>query len=366
MNMELKAPLRAQKSRVEIVDCDFHPKITYEQLRPHLSERWWQHLQTYGERRRNAYVRGYPFPKAVPQAARRDAWPPTGGLPGSDLDFIRRQHLDFYGIGHAIMNPLSPTGQGDQNVEFGAAMARAANEAQVEHWVKREPRLRASVCVAYEDGEASRAEIRRCAGRPEFAQVFMLSRTSEALGRRRYWPIYEAAVEAGLPVGIHVFGYSGWAMTNSGWPSFYIEEMTEHATSSQALVTSLIMEGVFERYRDLKIVLIESGFGWLPALGWRLDKHWERMRDEVPHVKRPPSEYIREHFWVSTQPMEEAEEADHVMDAMRWIGFDRILFASDYPHWDFDDPFLALPPRLTEEQRRMIYAGNAKKLYGLA
>jgi predicted TIM-barrel fold metal-dependent hydrolase len=50
---------------------------------------------------------------------------------------------------------------------------------------------------------------------------------------------------------------------------------------------------------------------------------------------------------------------------MRWIGFDRILFASDYPHWDFDDPFLALPPSLTEEQRRMIYAGNAKKLYGL-
>ena len=90
------------------------------------------------------------------------------------------------------------------------------------------------------------------------------------------------------------------------------------------------------------------------------------MRDEVPHVKRPPSEYIREHFWVSTQPMEEAEEPEHVIDAMKWIGFDRILFASDYPHWDFDDPFMALPPSLTEQQRQMIYAGNAKKLYGLA
>ena len=53
-------------------------------------------------------------------------------------------------------------------------------------------------------------------------------------------------------------------------------------------------------------------------------------------------------------------------DRMRWIGFDRILFASDYPHWDFDDPVLALPPSLTDEQRRAIYAGNAKTLYGLA
>ena len=83
MNMELRAPLRAQKSKVEIVDCDFHPKITLEQIKPHLSERWWQYLQTYGVRQRHAYAKGYPFPKATPQAARRDAWPPGGGLPAS-------------------------------------------------------------------------------------------------------------------------------------------------------------------------------------------------------------------------------------------------------------------------------------------
>ena len=239
---------------------------------------------------------------------------------------------------------------------------RAANECQANDWTAREPRLKSSIVVPYEDGEASRAEIRLRAGDSRFAQVFLLSRMGEAAGRRRYWPIYEAAVEAGLPVGIHVFGYSGWPMTASGWPSFYIEEMTEHAVSAQSMVTSFIMEGVFERYPDLKIVLVESGFGWLPALGWRLDKNWKRLKDEVPHLKKAPSEYIREHFWVTTQPMEEAENTDHVVDAMKWIGFDRIMFSSDYPHWDFDDPFLALPPSLTDEQRRMIYGGNARAL----
>src|SRR5262249_58176001 len=98
-------------------------------------------------------------------------------------------------------------------------------------------------------------EIRRGAGGGDEGGGCRLGRPAEALGRRRYWPIYEAAVEHGLPVGIHVFGYSGWAMTNTGWPSFYIEEMTEHATSSQALVTSFIMEGVVARYPALKIVL---------------------------------------------------------------------------------------------------------------
>src|ERR1700739_3627363 len=116
MNMELKAPLRAQKSKVEIVDCDFHPKITVEQLRPHLSARWGASLQTYATRQRHASAKGYPFPKATPQAARRDAWPPGGGLPASDLDFVRKQHLDCYCIGHAIMTPLSPSRLRAQNV----------------------------------------------------------------------------------------------------------------------------------------------------------------------------------------------------------------------------------------------------------
>jgi predicted TIM-barrel fold metal-dependent hydrolase len=366
MNVVTSQPVRRQKSRLKIVDVDIHPKSSIEDLRPYLSNHWWHYLQTYGSRSRQGYAKGFPYPKAAPQAARRDAWPPGGGLPASDLDFMRKQHLDFYGVEYGIMNPLSPTGQGDQNDDFSAAMAFAANEYQLEGWVMPEPRLKASLIVPYEDGEASRKEIRRRIGDKRFAHVLVMSRTSELFGKRRYWPIFEAAVEAGLPVGIHVFGYSGWAMTNTGWPSFYIEEMTEHATSAQAMVTSLIMEGVFERYPELKIVLIEAGFAWMPALGWRLDKLWHRMKDEVPHLKRPPSEYLREHFWVSTQPMEEPEDPAHVIDIMEWIGWDKILFASDYPHWDFDDPFLALPPSLNEERRRMIYSGNAKALYGLS
>jgi hypothetical protein len=93
---------------------------------------------------------------------------------------------------------------------------------------------------------------------------------------------------------------------------------------------------------------------------------WQRLRDEVPHVKRPPSEYLREHFWVSTQPMEETDKPDELIDVMEWIGFDRLLFASDYPHWDFDDPFLSLPPSLSDARRRAIYADNARALYRLA
>ena len=175
--------------------------------------------------------------------------------------------------------------------------------------------------VPYEDGAAAAQEIERCAADPAFAQVFMLTRSSEPAGNRRYWPIYEAAERHGLPVALHVFGASGHPYTGAGWPSYYVEEGAGHSTSCQTVVTSLVIEGVFERFPGLKVVIVEGGFAWLPPLAWRLDKLFERMRGEVPHLKRKPSEYIREHIWVTTQPMEEPDDRRH---AARHDGVDRL------------------------------------------
>ena len=78
MNIELRQPVRAPKTRYGIVDCDIHPKLTPDDMRPHLSNQWWSHLQTYGLRPRHGFAKTYPMPKITPQAARRDAWPPSG------------------------------------------------------------------------------------------------------------------------------------------------------------------------------------------------------------------------------------------------------------------------------------------------
>src|SRR5262249_13953001 len=86
MNIEVRQPVRGAKdsgkTRVGIFDCDIHPKSSLEDLRPYLSNRWWDYLQTYGQRQRHGYVKGFPYPKSQPLASRRDSWPPGGGLPG--------------------------------------------------------------------------------------------------------------------------------------------------------------------------------------------------------------------------------------------------------------------------------------------
>jgi predicted TIM-barrel fold metal-dependent hydrolase len=278
---------------------------------------------------------------------------------------MRAQHLDPNGVELGILNPLR-SAQGMQNADLANAYCRAVNDWQVAEWTSREPRLKASVVVHYEDGAAAAAEIERRAGDRNFAQVLLLSRTAEPLGQRRYWPIFEAAAEAGLPVGIHAFGYGGYPMTGSGWPSYYIEEMVGHAACSQSQLTSLVFEGVLDRFPRLKVILIEAGFAWLPALVWRLDKLFERMRDEVPHLRRRPSESVREQVWLTTQPVEEPEPRKNLLDTIGWIGWDRLLFATDYPHWDFDDPARALPLPFTDAQRRALFLENAKAVYGIA
>ena len=248
-----------------------------------------------------------------------------------------------------------------------AAICSAINHWQIEKWTSKDSRLKGSIVVANEDGLTAAAEIRKWAGNKNFVQVLLLSRNVEPLGQRRYWPIYEAAEEAGLPVGVHAFGFGGNPITASGWPSYYIEEMVGHSQCQQTALASLVLEGVFERYPKLKMVMIEAGFGWAPSLAWRLDKHWQRLKSEVPHVKRPPSEYIRDHIWWTTQPMEDPERREHlfelieldrlgqaaVRDRLSALGFRRSLAG-------------AAAGRVSDANREAFYLGNAKALYGIS
>lgn len=353
-------------TRIGIVDCDIHPAMRWPaELYPYLPERWRTHLASFGGRAAQPLQGGIPYPRMTAgNGSRADAFPPDGGPPASDLGFMQRQHLDAHGIAYGILQPLS-AGAHQLNLELGAALCSAVNDWQLDKWVSRDARLKASLSVQQEDAPAAVGEIERRAGDRAFVQVEIKPRTIEPIGRRRYWPILAAAAAHGLPIGLHSAAYGPHANSGSGWLSYYIEEHYAFAHSLQTVVMSLVMEGVFERFPGLKVVCIEGGFAWIPALAWRMDKHWVRMRAEVPQVKRPPSEYIREHFWFTTQPMEEPEDPAHLRAIIDWIGWDRLMFSTDYPHWDFDDPRGAIKLSLSAEERQRIMRGNASALYGL-
>jgi predicted TIM-barrel fold metal-dependent hydrolase len=363
--MVATAPNRQETSgrptRPALIDCDHHNELDSDaDLYPYLSSRWLEHVKTYGLR---GAAGGF-YPRFMPH--REDARPPSGRKSGTDARFTVRHFMDPENVAHAILIPLNPS-NGQLNLDLSAALATAVNEWQVAEWLDVDPRFRASIAVSTEDPARAVEEIERRAADKRFVQVQFSGRPHEPMGRRKYWPIYEACVEHGLQVMSHAFGSYGQPITGTGWPSFYVDDHVGPSQAMQANITSMVVEGVFEEFPTLNLVSAENGFGWLPSLCWRLDSTWHLLKAEVPHLKRLPSEYVREHVYVCTQPMEEPHRPRQFTQLLEHFGpmVDRIVFATDYPHWDADDPDEAFPVAIPPELQQKIYFDNAAGLYGL-
>src|SRR5690606_37435603 len=135
-----------------------------------------------------------------------------------------------------------------------------------------------------------------------------------------------------------------------------------NASAAAAQVMSFVAEGVFARFPALKVVFLETGFAWLPALLWRANKTWRGVRPEVPLVDEPPAAIIRRHMRFSIQPVD-VPEGEALATILRQLdGDDMLLFASDYPHWHYDG-HEALPEGLSEDLRRKILFDNAMATY---
>src|SRR5262245_58809211 len=300
--------------RPALIDCDHHNELDSDaDLYPYLPERWLEHVHSYGMR---SPAGGF-YPRFMPH--REDARPPSGRKSSSDARFTARHFLDPEYVAFAILIPLSGIGS-QQNLAFGAALATAVNEWQVAEWLDVDPRFRASIAISFEDPAAAVAEIERRAVDRRFVQVQFSGRPHEPMGRRKYWPIYEACAKHGLHVMSHAFGSYGNPIIGTGWPSFYLEDHVGPAQAMQANIISMVAEGVFERFPTLKVVSVENGCAWIPSLLWRMDNAWTLLRSEVPHLLHAPSEYIREHVYLTTQPVEEPHKPEFFTQLLEQYG----------------------------------------------
>jgi predicted TIM-barrel fold metal-dependent hydrolase len=129
---------------------------------------------------------------------------------------------------------------------------------------------------------------------------------------------------------------------------------------------SLVGEGLFERFPGLRVVSVENGFGWVPAMMWRMDASYRLLKGEIARLERLPSEYVSECCYFCTQPVEEPHRRGDLAKLFeQWpAAEDRLVFASDYAHWDWDSPGTAIPHAVPEPVRRKIFFHNAARLYG--
>jgi predicted TIM-barrel fold metal-dependent hydrolase len=358
--------LAAPPTGYRLIDCDVHQLPPDEEaLFPFLPRRYVDQIKDFG-----SMLPKFSYTNIPGKGARLDLWEqyPDVGNPAFSPEVAVEAHLDKYGVDLAILTGGPYAAGVHPDADYASAYCRAYNDWTAATWLQADARFRASIHISPLDPLLAVAEIRRLAPNPRFVQVLMAAGARLPFGNRFYDPIYAACEELGLPVASH-FGGEGMGVsgppTAAGHPTYYLEMRSARAQMAMAHLASLICEGTFEKFPGFKFLFVEQGFYWVPGFLWQIDADWKSLREYTPWVKRLPSEYVQSHVRFSTQPMIDPPRRKDIATFMDWMHADQLLvFASDYPHFDWDEPagFLS---ELDEALRARMLSGNARELYGL-
>jgi predicted TIM-barrel fold metal-dependent hydrolase len=344
-----------------VIDVDVHANVpSIEALYPYMSGLWvdWCKERAY----RGPLPQNDHYPPNSARACRPE-WRPPDRLAASDVSLLQAHILDPWRVDNAIVNCYYAV-DSLRHPDWAAALARAVNDWLISEWLEKDSRLRASLVVPARDPEAMVAEIRRVGGHPGFVQVMMPVRSSQPWGQRIFHPVFRAMVEHDLVAGLQYGGTTDGPASTTGHSSWFVEEYGAEWQSFAAQVTSLVSEGVFQKFPELRVSVLEGGFLWLPVWGWRMNKEWKGLRREVPWLDRAPLSIIREHFRFSTAPID-GGPPQLLAKAVEWLGStDVLMFATDYPH-AYDDDFAAFFDVVPEAMKPRMMAGTARDWYHL-
>jgi uncharacterized protein len=278
---------------------------------------------------------------------------------------LSRKAMDCMALDYQVFFPsaLLFLGMHPQR-EIEAELATAYNRWIVEQVLPREPRMKAMLYLPFNTPEAAEATVKRFLGAPGVVGFLVTSTRYQPVHANEYMRLYAMLEEADMPIGFHA---------HHNWHNEYTRHLNRflsmHAISfvlsNMVHLTNWVINGLPERFPRLKVLWIESGLAWLPFLMQRLDHEYLMRVSEAPLLRRLPSEYISEMFY-TMQPMEATnlKLLEGTFEAIR--AETQLLYASDWPHWDFDVPAKVFDlPFLDERARRNILGLNASRVFNL-
>jgi predicted TIM-barrel fold metal-dependent hydrolase len=251
---------------------------------------------------------------------------------------------------------------------YAAALCRAYNNWLYDYCGADRNRLMGAAVIPVQKMEDAVAEARRAVLELNFKGIFVRPNPvkGRALHDPYYDPLFRTIEELGVPLMVHEG--SGAFLPTAGADRFAGEWFFTHTIShpfEQMLASlGLICKGTLEKHPELQVVFLESGAGWLPYWLWRMNEHFEILAFQVPWLKMKPSEYFQRQCYASFEPDE-----TRLGEVIASIGADRVVFASDYPHWDATFPgvtdVILGRADLAADVKRKIMGENAARLLHL-
>ncbi len=348
--------------------CAFHEWTSVSALYPYLPD-------GYREILAPSTVIASPRRLADPRGAKAADALPENGVAGSDFDLFRQQLLDDGRRERVVLSYDDGLLSAMLSAHYFARdLARAANDWTVEEWLARDDRLHGLVLVAGAIPADGAAEIRRIGQHERMVGVALVpSPAGLGLGHPIYHPIYEAAAELGLPIVIQdsptVAADMKAPIVVGAHPTTFAEWKALSWHSQAAQVTSLIMQGVFQRFPTLRVLLLGCGALWIPGHVERMD-FWARMLPrDAPWLDRLPSGFFGDHFRVGTYSIELPPEGTKDAEARFRTAIETLpdperllVYAGCYPNadWAEQDEVVDLIPA---EWHERVLRANALELF---
>jgi uncharacterized protein len=349
-----------------VVDADVHVNDPPGALAPYCDLPWRLSLEAL-------HGASYPYLQVPGFAPNMRLDPPIQGshaYRSVDTAAVMRAELSELEIDIGILFPDHMlTFAALPNIEYATALAQAYNRWLMEEWLLKEPGLYGVMLATPQNPEAAAREIERYAKEERIVGIYLPTAGVNPLwGHRIYDPIMAAADATGLPVCLHsvTLVSPAFPCQLDQFENHFGRQVLSHAFAMMANLTSLIHSGVPARFPNLRVVFTEAGIAWVPYMMWRMDKYFNEYRRMVPFLEQRPSDYIRERMWFATQPIEEPDNPKDLVATIDLIGGpERIVFASDWPHHDFDHPRTIMKLPMPSEAKRKIMGENALKLFGI-
>ncbi len=331
----------------------------------------------------NADFRGFmrePFRSRGIPDVQMDWWARPGGEyaqaatetgeshPASDPDVTGDQLFNRRGVDVAVLHPMTRGVLPDRHLT--SAVLAAHNEMMVSRWLDSgefADRYRGTIRVNPEDISGALREIGRWKDHPRVVQIGIPMQTREPYGKPQFWPLWDAAAAAGLPVAVHLETGNGIGLppTPSGQPRTYEQYLGFSALTYLYHLMNMIAEGVFERTPDLRVVWADGAADLLTPLIWRMDTFGRPHLEQTPWAPRMPSDYLPGHVYFVQGGLDGPGDVDFAGEWLGFTGKDRmVMFGSSYPHWQLNEPS-ALPRSLSPEQRDRVLWRNAAELYSI-
>jgi predicted TIM-barrel fold metal-dependent hydrolase len=218
--------------------------------------------------------------------------------------------------------------------------------------------------LPFSDPEASLRQVEAFGDRPGVSGFMVTTVRTLPVHHNSYMKLYAALEERGLAIAFHS-GPNWSEPVFKGCNRFISVHALSFPLYNMVHLTNWVINGMGERFPKLAVIWIESGLAWLPFMMQRLDHEFMLRSSECPLLKKKPSEYIQDMYY-TTQPME-VQNLKALEVTFEMIKAEtQLLYASDYPHWDFDLPSTIYDlPFLSEKARHNILGGNAARLFGL-